>query len=255
MPNSHLRPTKAPGSFRTPQEQSVGPRLAQLFAESSEDLETRLATFPRYLRRSHVTRFVALYELFKLSLPVKGSIVDCGVFHGFSLMTWAHLSAALEPTNLTRRIYGFDTFRGFPSVGSTDRPADTGVEAGDLAGAALDELRHLIEVYDSDRFLGHLPKVHLVEGDVTSTIPDFMNENPHLVVSLLFCDLDLFEPTAVALRHFLPRMPSGAILAFDELDNPIWPGETSAVLKEVGLRQLRLRRFEFDPYIAYAVLD
>jgi hypothetical protein len=79
-------------------------------------------------------------------------------------------------------------------------------------------------------------------------------ENQHLVVSLLFLDLDLYEPTQVALRHFLPRMPKGSVLAFDELDNPLWPGETSAALDEVGLGRLELRRFEFDPYIAYAVL-
>ena len=31
-------------------------------------------------------------------------------------MTWAKLSAVLEPNNLTRRIYGFDSFEGFPDV-------------------------------------------------------------------------------------------------------------------------------------------
>jgi len=58
-----------------------------------------------------------------------------------------------------------------------------------------------------------------------------------------------------ALRHFVPRMPKGAVLAFDELDNPMWPGETLAALDEVGLGRLQLRRFEWDPYIAYAILD
>jgi hypothetical protein len=50
-------------------------------------------------------------------------------------------------------------------------------------------------------------------------------------------------------------MPRGAVLAFDEMDNPMWPGETLAALDEVGLGRLQLRRFEWDPYIAYAVLD
>jgi hypothetical protein len=49
-------------------------------------------------------------------------------------------------------------------------------------------------------------------------------------------------------------MPKGSVLAFDELDNPLWPGETLALLDEFGLRDMELRRFEFDPYIAYAVL-
>lgn len=248
-------PTMGPGGFRTDQERRVGPRLAEIFAASTDDLESKLATFPRYVRRSHVTRFIALYELFKLCLPVKGSVVDCGVFRGFSFMTWAHLSAALEPANLTRRVYGFDSFAGFPSVSDTDQPERTGVRPGHLASASLEELRHIIDVYDSDRFLGHLSKAELIPGDVLTTMPAFMTEHPHLVVSLLFLDLDLFEPTRVALRHLVPRMPKGAILAFDDLDNPIWPGEAAAVLEEVGLRDLRLRRFEFDPYIGYAVLE
>ncbi|MEU4563308.1 TylF/MycF/NovP-related O-methyltransferase [Actinoplanes sp. NPDC023936] len=248
------RPVAAPGGLSTAAERQVPGRIAEIFAGSPDDLPTRLANLARYARRAQVTRFAALYELFKLALPVKGSIVECGVFRGASFMTFAQLSAALEPTNLTRRIYGFDSFGGFPSVSEADRPETTEVRAGDLAADSYDELNRLLEVYDTDRFLGHLPKARLIRGDVTETIPAFVAENPHLVISLLFLDLDLYEPTRVALREFLPRLPRGAVLAFDELDNPLWPGETSAVLDEVGLHRLELRRFEFDPYIGYAVM-
>ena len=68
-------------------------------------------------------------------------------------------------------------------------------------------------------------------------------------------DCDLFEPTKAALEAFVPRMPKGAILAFDELDNPIWPGETLAVLETLGVRSLRLQRLEWDPYISFAVIE
>ncbi|MEU4692650.1 TylF/MycF/NovP-related O-methyltransferase [Actinoplanes sp. NPDC023714] len=244
----------APGSLSTEAERQVPGRIAEIFAASPDDLPVRLANAARYLRRGQVTRFAALYELFKLVLPVKGSIVECGVFRGASFMTFAQLSAALEPTNLTRRIYGFDSFGGFPSVSEQDRPQTTEARPGDLAANSYDELNRLLEVYDNDRFLGHLPKARLIKGDVTATVPAFVEENPHLVVSLLFLDLDLYEPTVAALRHFVPRMPRGAVLAFDELDNPLWPGETSAVLDEIGLNHLELRRFEFDPYIGYAVI-
>ncbi|GAA0498382.1 hypothetical protein Ade02nite_91560 [Paractinoplanes deccanensis] len=185
---------------------------------------------------------------------MKGSVVECGVFRGSSFMTFAQLSAALEPTNLTRRLYGFDSFGGFPSVSEADRPEQTGAARGDLAADSYAELTRLLEIYDTDRFLGHLPKARLIRGDVTETVPAFVADNPHLVVSLLFLDLDLYEPTRAALRHFVPRMPKGAVLAFDELDNPLWPGETQAVLDEIGIGRLELRRFDFDPYIGYAVL-
>ncbi|WP_433290669.1 TylF/MycF/NovP-related O-methyltransferase [Actinoplanes sp. CA-030573] len=243
-----------PGALQTATERQVPGAIAEVFAMSRDDLPTRLANAARYLRRAQVTRFAALYELFKLALPVKGSLVECGVFRGASFMTFAQLSAALEPTNLTRRLYGFDSFGGFPAVTGHDRPAKTGASVGGLAADSYDELTRLLEIYDTDRFLGHLPKATLVRGDVCQTVPQFVADNPHLVVSLLFLDLDLYEPTATALRHFLPRMPKGAVLAFDELDNPLWPGETSALLDEVGIGRLELRRFEFDPYIGYAVL-
>ena len=118
-----------------------------------------------------------------------------------------------------------------------------------------DELQALIAEYDRDRFLGHVDKVHLIKGDVVQTIPPFLESHPHLVVSLLFLDMDLYEPTKAALKYFLPRMPKGAVIAFDELDNPMWPGETLAAIEELGLGRVSLRRFDWDPYISYAVLD
>ncbi|MFC3743250.1 TylF/MycF/NovP-related O-methyltransferase [Paractinoplanes deccanensis] len=248
------RLTQQPGTLRTEAEKQAAARIAEVFAASADDLPTRLANLARYARRTQVTRFAALYELFKLALPVKGSVVECGVFRGSSFMTFAQLSAALEPTNLTRRLYGFDSFGGFPSVSEADRPEQTGAARGDLAADSYAELTRLLEIYDTDRFLGHLPKARLIRGDVTETVPAFVADNPHLVVSLLFLDLDLYEPTRAALRHFVPRMPKGAVLAFDELDNPLWPGETQAVLDEIGIGRLELRRFDFDPYIGYAVL-
>jgi hypothetical protein len=67
-------------------------------------------------------------------------------------------------------------------------------------------------------------------------------------------DFDLYEPTKVALEHFVPRMPKGAVIAFDELDNPLWPGETRAMLEYFAHSSLRLERSEFDPYISFATL-
>ncbi len=241
--------------LRTSVEREVGPAVAKIFEACPDPTDVKLENFTKYVRRNHLKRFLAMYEVFKLALPVKGSIVECGVFKGFGLMAWAKLSAMLEPENLTRRVYGFDTFEGFPSIAAEDRSGLTSSGVGDLRGDSYDELLQLVEQFDRDRFLGHIPKVSLIKGDLPQTAPEFIKANPHLVVSLLFIDCDLFEPTRVALEQFLPRMPKGAVIAFDELDNPIWPGETLAVLQNAGLRGLKLRRLEWDPYISFAVLD
>ncbi len=241
--------------FRTEAEQQVGKNVAGIFQACPDPVEIRLENFPKYVRRQHLKRFLALYEIFKLVLPVKGSIVECGVFRGFGVMSWAKLSTMLEPENLTRRIYGFDSFEGFPDSGPQDENPIAAPEKGALRANSHQELQELIVEYDRDRFLGHIDKVHLIAGDATRTIPEFVAAHPHLVVSLLFLDFDLYEPTKVALEHFLPRMPKGAVVAFDELDNPMWPGETQAALDSGCLQRLRIQRLEWDPYIGYAVME
>lgn len=242
-------------NLRTDSENQVGPNIERIFTECADSVETKLENFPKYVRRNHLKRFLAMYELFKLVMPVKGSVVECGVFRGFGLMTWAKLSAMLEPENLTRRIYGFDTFDGFPAVGNKDRSQFAKPEVGDLRSSSHAELLQLIDEYDRDRFLGHISKVELVPGDISVSAPAFIESHPHLVVSLLFIDCDIYEPTKTALETFMPRMPKGAIVAFDELDNPVWPGETLAALDAKALGGLRLRRFEWDPYISYAIIE
>lgn len=238
--------------YRTEAENDVGRSIQGIFESSTDSIETRLENFPKYVRRQQLKRFLAMYEVFKRVLPVKGSIIECGVFRGFGVMSWAKLSTILEPENLTRRIYGFDTFAGFPSVSTKDASRVTSPKIGDLKSSSFDELQGLIAQYDRDRFLGHIPKIELIKGDITKTAPAFIESHPHLLVSLLYVDCDLFEPTKAALTAFVPRMPKGAIVAFDELDNPLWPGETLAALECMGAHVLKLQRFDWDPYISFA---
>ena len=232
-------------------ERKIPPRIGAQFTESQNTLETRLDEFPRYVRRQRVTRFLALYEIFKLTLPVKGSIIECGVNNGFGTFSWLHFSSILEPNNIMRRIYGFDTFEGFKGVTEKDKAGSYTPNEGDLSAPCFDELQELVKIHDENRFLGHMEKVRLIKGDIRGTASKFIEDNPHLMVSLLFLDLDLYEPTKVALQTFVPRMPKGAIIAFDELDNPIFPGETCAALEFLKERNIEIKRLEFDPYIGF----
>lgn len=241
--------------LRTETEREVGRRVEEIFLRCPDSVEIKLENFTKYVRRQHLKRFLAMYEVFKLALPVKGSVVECGVFRGFGLMAWAKLSAMLEPENLTRRVYGFDSFKGFPSLATEDQSGYTAAQPGDLGADSYAELMELVQEYDRDRFLGHVPKVELIRGDIVETVPTFVALHPHLVVSLLYIDCDVFQPTKVALETLVPRMPKGAVLAFDELDNPLWPGETLAAVETLGLGSLRLRRLDWDPYIAFATIE
>ena len=78
--------------YRTEAENEVGRQIEAIFERSPESIETRLENFPKYVRRQQLKRFLAMYEVFKRVLPVKGSVVECGVLHGFGVMSWAKLS-------------------------------------------------------------------------------------------------------------------------------------------------------------------
>jgi hypothetical protein len=232
-------------------------RLAELFEASSLPVAARLDTFPRYVDWEWLARFLNLYELYRMILPVKGAIVDGGVLWGFSFMSFLRLRRILEPRRTDRFVYGFDSFEGFPAVSAHDRPLDgEPPRVGHLnAGpAALEELQALLEHNDPNLPPDTIWRDRLISGDARATMPGFVADNPNLVVSLLFLDFDLYEPTRAALEAFLPRMPRGAVVAFDELGSPQWPGETLAVEHALGIANLRLRRLEPYMGVSYAVI-
>lgn len=230
--------------------------IEQLFESDPIDLIEKIEAFPKYVSRQSMAKFLTKYEIFKRILHVNGSIVECGVLHGAGLMAWAKLSSIFEPVNHTRRVIGFDSFEGFPNVTPEDTQTGTAssLHKGGLAGSPFDHVRRAVEVFDINRMVGHIPKVELVKGDICTTAATYVADHPHLVVSLLYLDVDLYEPTRAALEVFIPRMPKGAIVAFDELNAQIFPGETQAVLETLGLRTIQVQRFSFDSYVSFAVI-
>jgi hypothetical protein len=239
----------------TSDEQDVVGALSAAFEGSTLSLPRRLQAFARHVRRQDIARFLVKYEIFKMALPVNGSVVECGVFTGGGLSAWAHFSSILEPYNHTRRILGFDTFSGFPSVHDNDTRAGSSDHlhrgAFETDEQVVAELEQLFTIHDRNRPLGHIPKVTLIAGDASETIPRYIDENPHLLISLLYLDFDIYEPTKAALEHLYPRVVSGGIVAFDELNCKEFPGETIALLETLDLAKVELRRLPFDPYISY----
>lgn len=230
--------------------------LEDYFSNSIGSNVEKLQNFTKYVPTQDLRKFLCRYELFRKILHVHGSIVECGVLYGGGLMAWAQLSEIFEPLNHLRNIIGFDTFTGFVSVSEMD---NTGIafqgKNGGLAIDTYDDLLKSIILYNKNRFLNHIEKVKLVRGDVAESLPRYLKANPHLVVSLLYLDFDIYEPTVVALKHLATRIPKGGIIAFDELNHEVWPGETIAVMQEMGLNKLRIERFPFGSTMSYAVIE
>jgi len=68
-------------------------------------------------------------------------------------------------------------------------------------------------------------------------------------------DFDIYQPTKIAIENFLPRMPKGSIIVFDEINNPDFVGEPKALLDTIGMSNLKIKRFSFNSFMSYAVLD
>lgn len=231
-------------------------KLADVLHESSLSDVEKVMHFPLYAPRQAIASFLLKYEIFKRILNVHGSIIECGVAYGSGLLSFATFSAIFEPVNHTRKVIGFDTFAGFPSLSGKDKAGqDPNAKVGGMNVDSYNEIMKCINVFDQNRFIGHIDKVELVKGDLTITAPEYLKNNPHLVVALLYLDLDLYEPTKVAIETFLPRMPKGSVIAFDEINHPDWPGETLALLETVGIRNLRIERFPFDSVRSFAIIE
>lgn len=256
-------PAQDPSRYRQTGRSTVGEigyraALNHHFDQAAGTPVEKLENFPCYVPRQTLARFLCLNDIFKLALNVQGDVMECGVNWGGGLMTFAQLSAIYEPVNLQRRIVGFDTFEGFTSIAEQDQHSIIQTAERRPGGYQADSMADLTEsiaLFDANRFIGHVQKVELIRGDVRTTVPAYLQREPQTVVSLLHLDMDLYEPTLACLQHFVPRMPKGAVLVFDELNNRTWPGETTAVIQALGLNKLRIQRFAYEPHVSYAVLE
>jgi len=171
--------------------------LENYFEENKDTTWQKLSNFTKFVPNHVLMRFITRYEIFKKILNIHGSIIECGVLFGGGLMTWAHLSAMFEPNNYTRKIIGFDTFKGFSSVSNFDKFSIPEFEQvnGIPKNADID-LKKCIDVFNANQ-------IELVKGDIVKTAPKYLEDNPHTIVSLLYLDMDIYKPTKAALENFL----------------------------------------------------
>ncbi len=223
-------------------------------SELLSDLSSaKIAASPMvYADRQLVTTILTRLDLFRKIIELQGSIVECGVHRGNSLMLYYHLSNIFEPFGFNRKIIGFDTFEGFDSISEKDDPRIT---SQDFSDTSFSDLQTWIDLHDTNRSVSHINKVELVVGNAVETIPIYVRENPHLIIAMLYLDFDLYEPTKVALENFLPLVPKGGIVAFDEVNSKKWSGETIALKEVLIINNLALKKFYYDPWVSYYIVE
>ncbi|MBI5201740.1 MAG: class I SAM-dependent methyltransferase [Elusimicrobia bacterium] len=235
------------GRRRTPQEEQYYADRTKMLSECGSEY---LADAPfLFANRITTASVLSRIDLFRMVMDVPGAIVECGVYKGNSLMLFLQLSLLLEPYAINRTIYGFDTFEGFRSIHRKNDPKDINEKMFSDTNYGL--LKRSIELNDLIRPVNRIPRCELIKGDIVKTVPKFVKQRPELAVAMLLLDTDLYKPTKVALRHFLPLMPKGAIVVLDEVCYRNFAGETQALKEELGLNKVELKRLPYEGSVGY----
>lgn len=194
---------------------------------TSEDL---LHHFPSFVGHMTLSRFIALYEAYKMTLGVAGHIAEAGVYKAAGTLFFAKLTQIFEPEALTL-VHGFDWFEG----------AELTPEEPNIVEGAYKEdysrVMQLIKAQKLDRV------VHIHKLDLRSELVNFFDKNPYLQFKLVFLDAGQYEIVRHCLEQFWPRLTSGGVMVFDQFNHELAPGETRAI-KEF-MPDLKIRSFPF----------
>jgi hypothetical protein len=210
--------------------------------------------FSLFLKRQSLSRILYYNEVYQHIINVPGSILELGVQWGSTLSTLINLRGMYEPYNSSRVVYGFDTFSGFPAIDEKDGTlaAIGDYEVIDNYDIVLEDVLKTIESFSP---LNHIKKFDLIKGNVVDTLPIFLKENPHLIISMIIFDMDIYEPTKKSLEIITDRLTKGSVLVFDELHCKHFPGETLALKEALGINKLRLIRNPHQTYCSYAIWE
>ena len=231
--------------------------INQIYKSVSIPDSDKAANFTNWARTRDINRFISRLKLYDLIKNVPGCIFECGVHYGGGVSAWQHITEIYEPVNFTRRIYGFDTFEGFPSVSENDTSSfGTLHKSGDFSiGESADAIIRCLHEIESTRKINITNRLNIVKGDISYTLPDLLASDRSISISLLYLDLDLYEPTKNVLLNCKDRLTKGSVVVFDQYADSNWPGETQALIDTFGINNVSLRCFEQIPRISYFIVD
>ena len=242
--------------FGSDDEKDVRRRFVELFKNSPIPDHSIIANLGLFLNSKALSRLLFLDHIYREAIDVQGVIMDFGARWGQNMSAFASLRGIYEPFNRHKKIIGFDTFSGFPSVSAKDGNSQI-MEVGSVSVTDdyLEFLDQVMECQERDNPLGHIKKYEFAVGDATKTIHEYLEAFPETIVALAYFDFDLYEPTKVCLEAIKPRLVKGSVLGFDELNDHDSPGETAAVMEVFGLNNIRLKRYRYASRVSYFVVE
>ena len=182
---------------------------------------------------------------------IEGSIVECGVWKGGSMLSIAETLSLLK--EFSRELFLYDTFEGMPPPASNDRNYDDQKAENLLAlnndkdknyfwaYSTLDEVKKTMSISNYPQSL-----IHYIKGKVEDTVPSTIPDE----IALLRLDTDWYESTKHELTFLYPRLKKGGVLIID--DYGYWKGARKAVDEYISENniQILLDRLDYTGRIA-----
>lgn len=214
----------------------------------------RLSNIGLFVKRQDLTKMLFLNELYQKILDTHGVIMEFGVRWGQNLVTLNNLRGLYEPFNYSRKIIGFDTFSGFPSVDKKDGNHEIIAKGAFSVTSSYEKyLETVLKYHEKECPLNHVNKNFLIKGDAPKMLEQYLIDHPETIISLAYFDFDIYEPTKKCLELIKPHLVKGSVIGFDELNDPQFPGETLAVKESLGLNNISLHRNRYSGIQSYCV--
>lgn len=203
---------------------------------------------------------------------IPGDVLEAGVFQGKSLLAGAYVLSQVAPD---KKIYGYDTFSGFPPVGV---PEDAPQRFEDLYRNGLLSDSHIERVRRNMAHLRYLNGLEKLNHETVSSSGAFTNtsqgdiekfasylalenlrfvtgpfeetmmpgQGPNGPIAAAILDCDLHGSYLTALEYIWPRLSPGGMIYLDEYYSLKFPGARIAVDSFLEGKQAALKHVTDD---------
>ena len=179
-------------TYESKDEKELRNNFLKLFKQCPLPDNQILSNLGLFLNSKNLSRILFMDFIYKNIIDVQGIVMEFGVRWGQNLSLFSALRGIYEPYNRHRKIVGFDTFKGFPSINEKDGTSDM-MKKGQLA--LTDDydvyLGEILENQEKDNPLGHIKKYEIRKGDATKQIHDYLESNPETIIALAYFDFFL----------------------------------------------------------------
>ena len=243
--------------YRTEKEDEIRSEFVKYFKNCPIPDRDIMQNLGLFLSSKNLSRILFMNYIYQQIVDVHGVVIEFGTRWGQNTALFSALRGIYEPFNRIRKIVGFDTFTGFPSVTKSDNLEcgfmhEGGLSCGENYKEYLDKIMYFQE---QDNPVSHIKKYEIIKGDAIIEIHKYLKRVPETIVALAYFDFDIYKPTLDCLNAIKPRLTKGSVIVFDELNDEVSPGETIALQEVFGVNNIRLQRFRYSSRPSYFVLE